>query len=320
MLADAPSAGEEGTPPETQGSRAVDVVRLLGAVLEDSPANRQSMAQILGAGRKAICPGVNSMPGPAGHRVRVEWLMLLHKRSLPGSQLACPPHVGAHGRWLRHPDNAGHIACMELRYGCELHGSACLSLDVLGRAFWYAWPGVALVAHLLSHRHARHLSVELLQALQALMHAVSAPSDVPVHHSFVCLWGLTFLYKGILECKTHKYLLQPGAGLFVCLFVSPFGKPLMWRQVAPSEALRSAVLQRLLLNLRLWAAAPLPVQRVFQGLLLKLAKVGLFWPTQWCMHSKLPVQMLSEPADRNEGNLHRATEQQITCTISRAFL
>lgn len=44
------------------------------------------------------------------------------------------------------------------------------------------------------------------------------------------------------------------------------------RAVAPAEALHTAVLQRLLLNLRLWAAAPLPIQRNFQTLLLKLAK------------------------------------------------
>ena len=44
--------------------------------------------------------------------------------------------------------------------------------------------------------------------------------------------------------------------------------------MAPSEALHAAVLQRLLLNLRLWAAAPLLVQRPFQAMLLKLARVG----------------------------------------------
>ena len=43
--------------------------------------------------------------------------------------------------------------------------------------------------------------------------------------------------------------------------------------MGPSESLHTAVLQRLLLNLRLWAAAPLPIQRSFQALLLKLAKV-----------------------------------------------
>jgi hypothetical protein len=46
----------------------------------------------------------------------------------------------------------------------------------------------------------------------------------------------------------------------------------MCAQVAPSEALHGAVLQRLLLSLRLWAAAPLAVQRCHQALLLKLAK------------------------------------------------
>lgn len=75
--------------------------------------------------------------------------------------------------------------------------------------------GVALVAHLLQQRSPRHLSIELLHAMEALL-----------------------------------------------------------RAVGPCEALHTAVLQRLLLNLRLWAAAPLPIQRSFQALLLKLAKVG----------------------------------------------
>lgn len=76
------------------------------------------------------------------------------------------------------------------------------------------WAGVALVAHLLQQRSTRHLTVELLHALEALL-----------------------------------------------------------RAVAPAEALHTAVLQRLLLNLRLWAAAPISIQRSFQALLLKLAKV-----------------------------------------------
>ena len=75
--------------------------------------------------------------------------------------------------------------------------------------------GVALVAHLLQQRSPRHLSIELLHAMEALL-----------------------------------------------------------RAVGPCEALHMAVLQRLLLNLRLWAAAPLPIQRSFQALLLKLAKAG----------------------------------------------
>ena len=75
--------------------------------------------------------------------------------------------------------------------------------------------GVALVAHLLQQRSPRHLSIELLHAMEALL-----------------------------------------------------------RAVGPCEALHTAVLQRLLLNLRLWAAAPLPIQRSFQALLLKLAKAG----------------------------------------------
>ncbi|KAK9905588.1 hypothetical protein WJX75_002584 [Coccomyxa subellipsoidea] len=112
---DAPSS-EDGQ----EASRAVDVVRLLGAVLADSPHNRQSMVQI---------------------------------------------------------------------------------------------SGVALVAHLLQQRSPKHLTLDLLHALEALL-----------------------------------------------------------RAVAPAEALHTAVLQRLLLNLRLWAAAPLPIQRSFQALLLKLAK------------------------------------------------
>ncbi len=45
LCADAPSS-EAG---DTETSRAVDAVRLLGAVLEDSPHNRQSMVQISGA-------------------------------------------------------------------------------------------------------------------------------------------------------------------------------------------------------------------------------------------------------------------------------
>lgn len=74
--------------------------------------------------------------------------------------------------------------------------------------------GVALVAHLLQQRHPRHLTLDLLKALEALL-----------------------------------------------------------RAVGPAEALRTAVVQRLLLNLRLWAAAPLPIQRSYQALLLRLAKV-----------------------------------------------
>ena len=45
LYADAPSSEAGGT----ETSRAVDAVRLLGAVLEDSPHNRQSMVQISGA-------------------------------------------------------------------------------------------------------------------------------------------------------------------------------------------------------------------------------------------------------------------------------
>jgi hypothetical protein len=40
-------AGEEGSS-EAEASRAVDAVRLLAAVLEDSPHNRASMAHISG--------------------------------------------------------------------------------------------------------------------------------------------------------------------------------------------------------------------------------------------------------------------------------
>ena len=75
--------------------------------------------------------------------------------------------------------------------------------------------GIALVAHLLQQRQPKHLTIDLLHAMEALL-----------------------------------------------------------RAVGPSEGLHTAVLQRLLLNLRLWAAAPLPIQRSFQALLLKLAKVG----------------------------------------------
>ena len=74
--------------------------------------------------------------------------------------------------------------------------------------------GIALVAHLLQQRQPKHLTLDLLHAMEALL-----------------------------------------------------------RAVGPSEGLHTAVLQRLLLNLRLWAAAPLPIQRSFQALLLKLAKV-----------------------------------------------
>lgn len=54
MLAptDAPSS-EDGQ----EASRAVDVVRLLGAVLAESPHNRQSMVQISGAQHsRHLCP------------------------------------------------------------------------------------------------------------------------------------------------------------------------------------------------------------------------------------------------------------------------
>ena len=71
------------------------------------------------------------------------------------------------------------------------------------------------MAHLLQQRHHKHLTIDLLHAMEALL-----------------------------------------------------------RAVGPSEGLHTAVLQRLLLNLRLWASAPLPIQRSFQALLLKLAKVG----------------------------------------------
>jgi hypothetical protein len=69
-------------------------------------------------------------------------------------------------------------------------------------------------------------------------------------------------------------------------------------QVAPSEALHAAVLQRLLLNLRLWAAAPLQVQRPFQAMLLKLARVRPFVSfrvstsnqnTKFCAQSRTPL-------------------------------
>ncbi len=48
---DAPSRGEDGCslPEEDASSRAVVAVQLLGAVLEDSPSNRQSMVAISGA-------------------------------------------------------------------------------------------------------------------------------------------------------------------------------------------------------------------------------------------------------------------------------
>ena len=83
--------------------------------------------------------------------------------------------------------------------------------------------GVALVAHLLQQRSPRHLTLDLLHAMEALL-----------------------------------------------------------RAVGPSEALHTAVMQRLLLNLRLWAAAPLPIQRSFQALLLKLAKVAPLRPRLSC--------------------------------------
>jgi hypothetical protein len=69
------------------------------------------------------------------------------------------------------------------------------------------------VAHLLQQRSPKHLTIDLLHALEALLRAVS-----------------------------------------------------------PADVLHTAILQRLLLNLRLWAAAPLSIQRNFQALLLKLAK------------------------------------------------
>lgn len=80
-----------------------------------------------------------------------------------------------------------------------------------------ACAGIALVAHLLQQRQPRHLTIDLLHAMEALL-----------------------------------------------------------RAVGPSEGLHTAVLQRLLLNLRLWAAAPMPIQRSFQALLLKLAKVRVW--------------------------------------------
>ena len=45
------------------------------------------------------------------------------------------------------------------------------------------------------------------------------------------------------------------------------------RAVTPSEALMKQLLQQLLLNLRLWSAAPPAGQRCLQDLILKLAKV-----------------------------------------------
>ena len=46
------------------------------------------------------------------------------------------------------------------------------------------------------------------------------------------------------------------------------------RAVTPSEALTKQLLQQLLLNLRLWSAAPPAGQRSLQDLILKLAKVN----------------------------------------------
>ena len=45
------------------------------------------------------------------------------------------------------------------------------------------------------------------------------------------------------------------------------------RAVTPSEALTKQLLQQLLLNLKLWSAAPAAGQRSLQALILKLAKV-----------------------------------------------
>lgn len=46
------------------------------------------------------------------------------------------------------------------------------------------------------------------------------------------------------------------------------------RAVTPSEALTKQLLQQLLLNLRLWSAAPPAGQRSLQALILKLAKAN----------------------------------------------
>ena len=46
------------------------------------------------------------------------------------------------------------------------------------------------------------------------------------------------------------------------------------RAVAPSEALTKQLLQQLLLNLRLWSAAPPAGQQSLQDLILKLAKAN----------------------------------------------
>ena len=63
--ADAPHA--EATDPET--ARAVDAVRLLGAVLEDSPHNRQSMIQISGATLNLL----HEHPIPSAEAHALEW-------------------------------------------------------------------------------------------------------------------------------------------------------------------------------------------------------------------------------------------------------
>ena len=107
-----------------------------------------------------------------------------------------------------------------------------------------ACAGIALVAHLLQQRQPKHLTIDLLHAMEALL-----------------------------------------------------------RAVGPSEGLHTAVLQRLLLNLRLWAAAPLLIQHSFQALLLKLAKVRVWSvPVFWNCPQLRPCMVVQQAA------LHGSTE------------
>lgn len=59
------------------------------------------------------------------------------------------------------------------------------------------------------------------------------------------------------------------------------------KAVTPSEALTKQLLQQLLLNLRLWSAAPPAGQRSLQDLILKLAKVKFLLRHVACLCSLL---------------------------------
>ena len=86
MHADAPSRDDSCLVLEEDStSRAVLVVQLLSAVLEDSPSNRQSMVQISGRAHQLICRE-GCMPRPA---------RLVHACATPASDACKSPNRGA---------------------------------------------------------------------------------------------------------------------------------------------------------------------------------------------------------------------------------